>query len=102
MLAIARSCRNFRGTSSRDNFLFLRLPSDSAWGEALKPRTSLRDVCAGRARAHKERLVTSTSFDGLGLAEPLQLALKAENYLKPTPIQAKAIPLLNERKDLLG
>jgi ATP-dependent RNA helicase RhlE len=46
--------------------------------------------------------VTSTSFDGLGLAEPLQLALKAENYLKPTPIQAKAIPLLNERKDLLG
>jgi ATP-dependent RNA helicase RhlE len=46
--------------------------------------------------------VTSTSFDGLGLAEPLQLALKAENYLKPTPIQAKAIPLLNEGKDLLG
>jgi ATP-dependent RNA helicase RhlE len=36
--------------------------------------------------------VTPTSFDGLGLAEPLQLALKAENYLKPTPIQANAIP----------
>jgi ATP-dependent RNA helicase RhlE len=46
--------------------------------------------------------VTPTSFDGLGLAEPLQLALKAENYLKPTPIQANAIPLLNEGKDLLG
>jgi ATP-dependent RNA helicase RhlE len=46
--------------------------------------------------------VTPTSFDGLGLAEPLQLALKAENYLKPTPIQAKAIPLLNDGKDLLG
>ncbi|HET7447424.1 MAG TPA: DEAD/DEAH box helicase [Methyloceanibacter sp.] len=43
-----------------------------------------------------------SSFDGLGLAEPLQLALKAENYLKPTPIQAQAIPLLNEGKDLLG
>ena len=43
-----------------------------------------------------------TSFDGLGLAEPLQLALKAENYLKPTPIQEKAIPLLNDGKDLLG
>jgi ATP-dependent RNA helicase RhlE len=52
---------------------------------------------------HKETfLVTPTSFDGLGLAEPLQLALKAENYLKPTPIQANAIPLLNEGKDLLG
>jgi ATP-dependent RNA helicase RhlE len=46
--------------------------------------------------------VTSSSFDGLGLADPLQLALKAENYLKPTPIQAQAIPLLNEGKDLLG
>jgi len=46
--------------------------------------------------------VIPSSFDGLGLAEPLQLALKAENYLKPTPIQAQAIPLLHEGKDLLG
>jgi ATP-dependent RNA helicase RhlE len=46
--------------------------------------------------------VTSSSFDGIGLAEPLQLALKAEGYNKPTPIQAKAIPLLNEGRDLLG
>jgi ATP-dependent RNA helicase RhlE len=46
--------------------------------------------------------VTHTSFDGLGLAEPLQLALKTENYLKPTPIQAQAIPLLVEGRDLLG
>jgi ATP-dependent RNA helicase RhlE len=46
--------------------------------------------------------VTPSSFDGLGLAEPLQLALKAEKYLKPTPIQAQAIPLLTEGRDLLG
>jgi ATP-dependent RNA helicase RhlE len=46
--------------------------------------------------------VTSSSFDGLGLAEPLRLALKAENYLKPTPIQAQAIPLLTQGRDLLG
>ena len=46
--------------------------------------------------------MTSSSFEGLGLAEPLQLALKAENYLKPTPIQAQAIPLLTEGRDLLG
>ncbi|HEY8277282.1 MAG TPA: DEAD/DEAH box helicase [Methyloceanibacter sp.] len=43
-----------------------------------------------------------TSFDGLGLAEPLQRALKSENYAKPTPIQAQAIPLLIEGRDLLG
>jgi ATP-dependent RNA helicase RhlE len=52
--------------------------------------------------ARKDSLVTLSTFDDLGLAEPLQLALKAENYLKPTPIQAKAIPLLNAGKDLLG
>jgi ATP-dependent RNA helicase RhlE len=46
--------------------------------------------------------VTPTSFDGLGLSEPLRLALRGENYLKPTPIQAQAIPLLTEGRDLLG
>jgi ATP-dependent RNA helicase RhlE len=46
--------------------------------------------------------VTASSFDGLGLAEALQLALKVENYLKPTPIQAQAIPLLTAGRDLLG
>ena len=42
------------------------------------------------------------SFDTLGLAEPLRLALKAEKYLTPTPIQVQAIPILTEGKDLLG
>ena len=42
------------------------------------------------------------SFDSLGLAEPLRLALKAEKYLTPTPIQVQAIPILIQGKDLLG
>ncbi|MGI9382347.1 MAG: DEAD/DEAH box helicase [Methyloligellaceae bacterium] len=42
------------------------------------------------------------SFDTLGLAEPLRLAVKAENYQTPTPIQVQAIPILTEGKDLLG
>jgi ATP-dependent RNA helicase RhlE len=46
--------------------------------------------------------VTLTTFDGLGLIEPLRLALRAENYLKPTPIQARTIPQLAEGRDLLG
>jgi ATP-dependent RNA helicase RhlE len=46
--------------------------------------------------------VTSTNFDGLGLIEPLRLALHAERHFQPTPIQAHAIPLLAEGKDLLG
>ena len=46
--------------------------------------------------------MTLTTFDGLGLIEPLRLALKAENYLRPTPIQVRTIPLLAAGKDLLG
>lgn len=43
-----------------------------------------------------------STFDGLGLVEPLRLALRTENHLKPTPIQSRAIPLLIQGKDLLG
>jgi ATP-dependent RNA helicase RhlE len=46
--------------------------------------------------------VPFSTFDGLGLVEPLRLALKAENYSKPTPIQVRAIPLLTQGRDLLG
>jgi ATP-dependent RNA helicase RhlE len=46
--------------------------------------------------------VTALSFDGLGLVEPLRRALDIENHLTPTPIQARTIPLLIERHDLLG
>jgi ATP-dependent RNA helicase RhlE len=46
--------------------------------------------------------VTDNTFAGLGLSEPLQRALRAENYNTPTPIQARAIPLLLTGRDLLG
>ena len=46
--------------------------------------------------------MTLTTFDGLGLVEPLRLALAAENYVTPTPIQARTFPLLAAGKDLLG
>jgi ATP-dependent RNA helicase RhlE len=42
------------------------------------------------------------SFDQLELIEPLLKALKAEGYTKPTPIQQQAIPIILQRKDLLG
>ena len=46
--------------------------------------------------------MTLSTFAELGVAEPLQRALHAENYLNPTPIQQQAIPLLLQGKDLLG
>jgi len=45
---------------------------------------------------------TLTSFDKLGLIEPLRRAIAAEGYTTPTPIQARAIPLAVEGRDILG
>ena len=42
------------------------------------------------------------SFSELGLAEPIQRALIARDYLIPTPIQARAIPELLAGRDVLG
>jgi len=53
--------------------------------------------------AHKDyNHLTNISFADLGLSEALRRALHAENYLTPTPIQERAIPLLLEGKDILG
>jgi len=52
--------------------------------------------------ANKEIHVTDISFSNLGLADAIQRALAAENYVKPTPIQAQAIPNLLAGKDVLG
>ncbi|WP_092619953.1 DEAD/DEAH box helicase [Roseospirillum parvum] len=43
-----------------------------------------------------------TSFESLGLAEPLLRALAAEGFSTPTPIQAQAIGPLLEGRDLVG
>ena len=46
--------------------------------------------------------VTNPTFETLGVAEPLLRALAAENYTTPTPIQARAIPLVLSGRDVLG
>ncbi|HUE64203.1 MAG TPA: DEAD/DEAH box helicase [Rhizomicrobium sp.] len=42
------------------------------------------------------------TFASLGIAEPILRALSGENYTNPTPIQAKAVPVLLAGRDLLG
>ena len=42
------------------------------------------------------------SFEQLNLIQPILKALKTEGYTTPTPIQAQAIPLVLDKKDLLG
>ncbi len=41
-------------------------------------------------------------FEELHLIEPLLRALKTEGYTQPTPIQEKAIPVILQKRDLLG
>jgi ATP-dependent RNA helicase RhlE len=42
------------------------------------------------------------SFEKMNLIKPIQKALADEGYTIPTPIQKQAIPVLLERRDLLG
>lgn len=46
--------------------------------------------------------MTTENFRDLGLAEPILRALEAQNFTTPTPIQAKAIPIILQGRDLLG
>ena len=41
-------------------------------------------------------------FQALKIIEPILKSLEEEGYTTPTPIQAQAIPLVLEGKDLLG
>lgn len=42
------------------------------------------------------------TFKDLGLVDPILKALEAQGYTNPTPIQAQSIPILLDKKDLLG
>lgn len=42
------------------------------------------------------------TFKDLNLIQPILKALNDENYTTPTDIQAKSIPLILDRKDVLG
>ncbi len=48
----------------------------------------------------KDKLLEN--FNGFGLAAPLVTALTQMGYAKPTPIQAQAIPVLMQGRDLIG
>jgi len=46
--------------------------------------------------------MTEITFDQLPLAAPIQRALREKGYTRPSPIQARAIPVLLEGSDLLA
>jgi ATP-dependent RNA helicase RhlE len=67
--------------------------------------TRLRPLLAPmpeRLSLYMERTHLLTSFQDFGLADPISRALKEENYLTPTPIQAQTIPLALTGRDVVG
>ena len=46
--------------------------------------------------------MSSTDFQSLGLSAPVLKAIKQLGYEQPSPIQAQSIPILMEKKNLLG
>jgi len=56
-------------------------------------------VLKGRGKSKKHYAM---QFNELKIIQPVLKALKEENYAVPTSIQEKAIPLIIDRKDVLG
>ena len=50
----------------------------------------------------EDESIDMKNFDGLGLHSVLQKSLKHMKYKTPTPIQAQAIPIAMEGRDILG
>jgi ATP-dependent RNA helicase RhlE len=50
----------------------------------------------------REQGVRLTTFNDLGLAEPILKAIAAEGYTSPTPIQAQGIPAILSGSDVMG
>ena len=46
--------------------------------------------------------MSEITFQDLALADPIQRALRAKGYTTPSPIQAQAIPVVIEGKDVIA
>lgn len=60
------------------------------------------DAVVAAAETEPVEEAPTVSFDDLGLSEPLLRAVKDAGFESPTPIQARAIPVLLTGKDMIG
>ena len=61
-----------------------------------------KEVFLAAKKLVKSKSAKITTFYELGLSRPIQKALTAMNFVKPTPIQSAAIPIALTGKDILG
>lgn len=73
--------------------------SENGMSESEEDVENYEDADLGDDTEGDEALVT---FEDLDLAEPVLEAIKAMNYVTPSPIQVKAIPVLLQGNNLLG
>ena len=81
-------------------------------GEIHVPISSSGCVAAGKAEnvlfspaaasCGKSVQLLTTTFDSFGLAEPILRAVHELGYREPTPIQAQAIPVVLQGRDVMG
>ena len=69
----------------------------------MKRKLDANDVPSPEAvEGKKAKDAPDADFESLNLDPRLRQALIKEKFTKPTPVQAKAIPLALEGKDVLG
>jgi superfamily II DNA/RNA helicase len=66
------------------------------------PAPDAADEAEAETEADAEEQVEEDGFGALGLSEPILRALHDKGYLRPTPIQAQAIPSVLMGRDVLG
>ena len=70
--------------------------------EAEAAEAAQNEIAANEAAASKNSGDEIAGFDTLGLSDPIVAAISALGFESPTPIQARAIPLLLQGRDLIG
>lgn len=68
----------------------------------VKKVEAIQDKIEIKAKKHSKSTGTDVSFTDLGLIPELLNAIKDSGYVEPTPIQAQAIPLVLNGRDMLG
>src|SRR5690606_21226307 len=64
-------------------------------------RSRRRAFPAGPPEVHRIHIALTT-FSDFGLAEPIRRAVEELGYVTPTPIQAQAIPVVLQNRDVMG
>ncbi len=71
-------------------------------GTTTADSTDLTSVEGSLTLAEAEARTIDITFSDLGLSEPMLASLRAAGYTRPTPIQAQAVPLALQGRDLMG